>query len=99
MTAKVTRTRYHRRDRRRAKVTGYARQGKIGMGSRVGHGTYGKGRPNSVSKRGLGSVKYSKRKLSRILSSEKPRQEPSKLTNLGSVLKDSIFDRLKDPEK
>lgn len=39
MAAKRSRTRAHRRDRRKAKASNWRRDGKQGMGSRVGHGS------------------------------------------------------------
>lgn len=84
MTAKVTRTRHHRRDRRKAKATGYARQGKIGMGSRVGHGTYGKGRPGSVGNQWK-KVKNGK-KDAKAKSAENPHPSPSRLVNVGDAI-------------
>jgi len=38
MVCKRTRSRAHRRDRRRAKASKWARQGKCGMSGKVGHG-------------------------------------------------------------
>jgi hypothetical protein len=38
MTTKSTRSKSHRRDRRRAKASDWNRPGKTGMGGRVGHG-------------------------------------------------------------
>lgn len=81
MVAKATKVRSHRRDRRLAKASGYARQGKIGMGSRVGHGTHGKGRSSSVGKR-------KNRKENKTVEAERPRRIPSKLVNLAPLLKD-----------
>jgi len=41
MATKQTRTKSHRRDRRRAKASDWARQGKCGMRKRIGHGPGG----------------------------------------------------------
>lgn len=38
MATKQTRTKAHRRDRRRAKASNWTRQGKCNMGKRIGHG-------------------------------------------------------------
>lgn len=38
MTTKQTRSKGHRRDRRRAKASNWTRQGKCNMGKRIGHG-------------------------------------------------------------
>lgn len=82
MAAKATKIRSHRRDRRLAKAGGYTRQGKIGMGSRVGHGTHGKGRPSSVGRK-------KNRKENKTARVERSRQIPSRLVSLAPLLRDA----------
>lgn len=48
MAKKGTRRRAHRRDRRKAKQSGYTRMPKTNMGVRIGHGSHGFGGPSGI---------------------------------------------------
>jgi len=65
-----SRKRVKRRDRRKAKQTGYRRAGKTSMGSHVGHGTSGS--PGGPRKLPLKVIRLDKNKVAKPLQKRKP---------------------------